>query len=132
MRVRFISLNKSKYILLIIYVILLFSTTIGVLELNYKETIIESKVIVSQMPKTTKEENNKVESRTLTINKLKEYENMPTNIDGYKVIGKLEIPKIELITYILEETTKDSLNKSVTKLTRSNNKSRRKFLYNRT
>lgn len=40
----------------------------------------------------------------------------PEEVDGYKVIGKLEIPKIELTTYILSETSKDSLNKSVTKL----------------
>lgn len=44
------------------------------------------------------------------------YLNMPEQINGFKVIGKIEIPKIELQTYILEETTKESLNESVTKL----------------
>lgn len=47
--------------------------------------------------------------------KQKAYANMPKEISGYEVIGKLEIPKIELTTYILSETTKDSLNTSVTK-----------------
>ena len=42
--------------------------------------------------------------------------NIPEEINGYKVIGKLEIPKIELETYILSETTEKSLDVSVTKL----------------
>ena len=45
-----------------------------------------------------------------------EYETMPSNLKGYKVIGKLEIPKINLTTYILEETTDETLKISVTKL----------------
>lgn len=40
----------------------------------------------------------------------------PKEIGGYKVIGKIEIPKIDLTTYILSETNKESLDKSVTKL----------------
>ncbi len=44
------------------------------------------------------------------------YINMPKDIKGYTVIGKIEIPKIELSTYILDQTTKESLNESVTKL----------------
>ena len=41
---------------------------------------------------------------------------MPQQIEGYEVIGKLEIPKIELTTYILSETDKNTLKVSVTKL----------------
>lgn len=44
------------------------------------------------------------------------YANMPKEINGYTIIGKIEIPKIKLETYILEQTTKESLNESVTKL----------------
>jgi len=44
------------------------------------------------------------------------YISIPEKINGYTVIGKIEIPKIELETYILEETSKKSLNESVTKL----------------
>lgn len=40
----------------------------------------------------------------------------PKEIGGYGVIGKIEIPKINLTTYILSETNKESLDKSVTKL----------------
>lgn len=47
---------------------------------------------------------------------LQAYQNMPQQINGYTVLGKLIIPKIELETYILDETNKTSLNTSVTKL----------------
>lgn len=40
----------------------------------------------------------------------------PKEIGGYEVIGKIEIPKIDLTTYILSETNKESLDKSVTRL----------------
>lgn len=47
---------------------------------------------------------------------LKEYENMPEKINEYKIVGRIEIEKINLSQYILEETTEKSLNVSVTKL----------------
>ena len=47
---------------------------------------------------------------------LKEYENMPKEVDGFKVIGKITIPKIEVEKYILEETTTESLLSVVTKI----------------
>lgn len=53
---------------------------------------------------------------TDTEKKKIEYENMPENIKGEKVIGKLEIPSINLETYILSETNDKTLNISVTKL----------------
>ena len=46
----------------------------------------------------------------------KEYETMPQTVKGYKVIGRIEIPKLKLNSYILEETTKKSLKVSITKL----------------
>ena len=47
---------------------------------------------------------------------LKEYENMPKEVDGFKVIGKITIPKIDVEKYILEETTAESLLSGVTKI----------------
>lgn len=50
---------------------------------------------------------------------LKEYtptKKLPEEIEGFKVIGMLEIPKINLNTYILDETNEKSLKTSVTKL----------------
>lgn len=60
------------------------------------------------------EKNNKITKTQ--IEEKNEYEAMPSNLKGHKVIGKLEIPKINLTTYILEETTDDTLKVSVTKL----------------
>lgn len=51
-----------------------------------------------------------------TEKKKVEYENIPESIKGEKVIGKLEIPSINLETYILNETNNKTLNISVTKL----------------
>lgn len=48
--------------------------------------------------------------------KLEEYKNMPKELKGYKIIGKIEIPKLNLNTYIINETNKKSLKVSVTKL----------------
>ena len=45
------------------------------------------------------------------------YQNMPKELKGKTVIGKLTIPSINLETYILEETSDETLNISVTKLT---------------
>ena len=44
------------------------------------------------------------------------YENMPKEVDGFKVIGKITIPKIDVEKYILEETTTESLLSGVTKI----------------
>lgn len=61
---------------------------------------------------------NKDEEKEKTKNKieLKEYQNMPQDMKGYKIIGKIESEKINLNQYILEETNKKTLNVSVTKL----------------
>lgn len=50
-----------------------------------------------------------------TLN-LQEYENMPREVNGFKVIGKITIPKIEVEKYILEKTTTESLLVGVTKI----------------
>lgn len=47
---------------------------------------------------------------------LKEYETMPRKIEGYKVVGKIAIPKIKIEKYILEQTTEESLKLAVTKI----------------
>ena len=50
-----------------------------------------------------------------TLN-LQEYENMPREVNWFKVIGKITIPKIEVEKYILEKTTTESLLVGVTKI----------------
>ena len=60
--------------------------------------------------------NTAVTASTSNYRKIEAYTNMPQSIDGYEIIGRLQIPKIELDTYVLAETNKNTLNKSVTKL----------------
>lgn len=125
MKIKCIIVNKYKNIITIAYIILLFISTILILQINYKNS--EPQIIKISLPKVTqsvKTAKYEIESLTKTeiinqtrVNNLKEYQNMPESIDGHKVVGKLEIPKIELTTYILGYTSKESLNKSVTKLT---------------
>ena len=125
MKIKCIIVNKDKNIITIAYIILLFISTILILQINYKNS--EPQIIKISLPKVTqsvKTAKDEIESLTKTeiinqtrVNNLKEYQNMPESIDGHKVVGKLEIPKIELTTYILGYTSKESLNKSVTKLT---------------
>lgn len=65
-----------------------------------------------------KQENTIVEQKVIEDNiamNLVEYENFPREYRGYKVVGKIKIPKLEIEKYILEETTEQSLKASVTK-----------------
>lgn len=50
------------------------------------------------------------------INRLEEYINLPREIKGQKVIGKIEIEKLNISKYILEETNEKSLKAGVTKI----------------
>lgn len=50
------------------------------------------------------------------ITKLEEYKTMPREMKGHKVVGKIQISKINLEAYILAETNNNALNVSVTKL----------------
>lgn len=67
----------------------------------------EKKILSTNQEKNTEPEKS-VKKKTATLQIPKDYE-------GWQVIGRLDIPKIKLTTYILNETTKDTLNKSVTK-----------------
>lgn len=49
------------------------------------------------------------------LNNNQQAENEIINIDGVKVIGSIKIPKIDLEYPILEETTKNNMNLSITK-----------------
>ena len=60
--------------------------------------------------------NNQEESKIKNVIYKQKEVDFPKEIEGVNVIGKLEIPKINLTTYILAETSKENLNKSVTKL----------------
>lgn len=76
-------------------------------QLNYTE---ECSVVIGENKK--EKSNNKHIQKEYKKNEI----DFPREIEGIEVIAKLEIPKISLTTYILAETSKENLNKSVTKL----------------
>lgn len=101
--------NKSRVIINFILVILIFGIiTYLRIETNSEKNIkqannYEVKNVVTYTNNI--KENEKVYSKEEVI---KEYK-------GYEVDSKLEIPKIELETYILKDFSKETLNMSVTK-----------------
>lgn len=104
---------KRKYLLfiLIISIVLFISSLIFKKNMTISENTISNNTYVEvsyvKEPLVTTASNHKT---------IEAYKNMPENINGFEVVGKLEIPKIELSTYILSETNKNTLNTSVTKL----------------
>lgn len=68
-----------------------------------------------QLQEEKKETKTNEQEKIEEIN-LPEYENMKKQIGGYKVIGKLTIPRLELEKYILEKTDEKSLKLGITKI----------------
>ncbi len=105
---------KDKIIVIknsIVISILLIAIIFFIWSLIYKKNLKNQTVVTSieTVEKTVTNEN-------IAPKKIIPQKVLPTDIDGYEIIGKLEIPKINLSTYILEETNENTLNKSVTKL----------------
>lgn len=111
-------INNMK-LMKILFITIIFLGFLAIINIENKKE--NSDVIISNITEEKEVDNITKYSNTnrtvYTSSNIKESKiDFPEEVDGYKVIGKLEIPKIELTTYILAETSKDSLNKSVTKL----------------
>lgn len=113
---------KSKIIVInnIKFMIILFLTIIFILFLIFNSNAqntynYQNNVIVDNIKIESSTTNNTVAT---AVNTEKEISSEDTllEVNGEMVIGKLEVPKINLVTYILPETNKETLNKSVTKL----------------
>lgn len=110
---------KRKYLLFIFILSIVFFICLiiyksnlksaeGNILIGYTENMINSNTDDNQA--VTKEETAKTNYK-----KKEAYTTMPQDVDGYEVVAKLEIPKINLTTYVLSETNKNTLNTSVTK-----------------
>jgi len=75
------------------------------LEQNTQRIIKEE---IKQQPEELKQEENNQE--------IKRPDDIPEKLKDYSVIAKIEIPKIDLVTYLLDETNDKTMNVSVTKL----------------
>ena len=102
---------KSKYLLFIFVLSIVFFMCSLYSKYNQKK---QNNIINVQESVFKNNEIKKVEQKG--YKKLEPYKSMPQQLEGYEVIGKLEIPKINLTTYILSETNKSTLKVSVTKL----------------
>ena len=104
--------KKGKIYNIIIVSIILFIVIAVSIE-EYKEKKEEKNTsqyeVKSLSSIYTKEKEEKIETQEYPKEEIIE------NYQGYKVSAKLEIPKIKLETYVLEEFSNESLNVSVTK-----------------
>lgn len=130
MKTNFVCFKLSKTVIILTLIILIQIIVIGleikeVLETKNLEQIqgniqnIENKIEnTAEMPVEPKQESNEIieEQENKKEEKQEEYVNMPRELKGYKVVGKLEIPKINLSSYILDHTDKKTLKVSITKL----------------
>lgn len=113
---------KSKIIVInnIKFMIILFLTIIFIffliLSSNAQDTDNhQNNIIVDNIKIESNTTNNTVQTAVNTEKEIRSEDTL-LEVNGEMVIGKLEVPKIDLITYILPETNKETLNKSVTKL----------------
>lgn len=85
----------------------------------YYHTKNETKEITSQMEQQElqQESNNKDKGKESIIVPLDPVEevSMPEKMEQYEILGEIEIPKIGVKKYILDETTDESLSLSLTK-----------------
>lgn len=105
---------KRKIIVIknsIVISILLIAIIFFILSLIYKKNINKRFILVNTQAIQKAEEKNEQ-----IVEKFIPKRILPEEIEKFEVIGKLEIPKINLSTYILKETNDKSLKTSVTKL----------------
>jgi len=104
---------------LIFYSILAFFFIISIFTICFDQIDIidfETKEVVSKIKVNRVENNTNIQIKNnINTSVLKEYENFPKEYRGYKTVGKIEIPKLNIKKYILEETTEESLKAGVTK-----------------
>lgn len=114
---------KRKLLIILFFILIIIFIVIMIIYSNHKtnqyviqvSTINTKQIKQIQSEKTESIGEEEIQDLRETIH-LKEYVNMPKKIDEYKVIGKIEIPKIKIEKYILEKTNEKSLKKSVTKI----------------
>ncbi len=113
MPIKVISLKNINKI--IILLIIFFINACIISESMYKKQI--SKIQHANIQNEVCEKKEKIQPEfNIKIVQKEKVLAIPDQYKNLNIIGKLEIPKINLITYIIGETTEKSLSKSVTKL----------------
>ena len=107
--------NIKTKIILFISIIFFTVYLVNVKNVTKNETV--HNITIQTSYERQEKENISKETKTVSQSKVKQsYINIPEKINGYTVIGKIQIPKIKLETYILEDTNQETLKETVTKL----------------
>lgn len=116
MKAKVIKVKKqlvASFILAFIFLVCIFNICIDQVDkFSFKTREVSSKVNTLQ---SNSIKTDKIEIKSNVNTNLKEYESFPKEYRGYKTVGKIKIPKLEIEKYILEETTQESLKVAVTK-----------------
>ena len=118
MKSKVIVINNKKTKILLITILFLLIFIITNIKIKNSESISNNNDITNEcITNIYKKLNiNEEVNNVVNIKNNESKVDFPQEIEGREVIGKLEISKIDLTTYILSETSKENLNKSVTKL----------------
>ena len=110
--------KKKRQVVKIIIFFALFSIIAWIIKEEITENKIKDKeVSMYDTQSLTSCENQTIEESSEIANNIEEYpkEEIISNYNGYDVIAKLEITKIDLETYVLKDYSVEALNISVTK-----------------
>lgn len=112
--------NLKRYIINILLISIIVSIVIWIIIENYQENQLETDKYNAQAISTVQENNIQISQKNEkenTVKTVKQYpkEEILQTYKGYNVCAKLEIPSIQLETYVLSKYSKDALEISVTK-----------------
>lgn len=122
MKFKVFVLDKGKILLIALFIISLIVLIYNICRYVYtkQEDIVETNIDIERKRSNSINIKEAMEKLKIGITsdtvEVKEYEFMPQYIQNFLVIGELQIPSINLDTYILNDSSNKALNISVTKL----------------
>lgn len=116
MKAKVIKVKKPlifSFILFLLFLSIIFIIGMDQIDsISFETKQVSSKLNNRQAKEKVPKENERNNNRTILKT---EYEAFPREYKGYKVVGKIKIPKLGIEKYILEETTEETLKVAVTK-----------------
>ena len=114
--------ERKQYIVVILLVIttILFLAMGSYTHIKKQKNLVNNKKIETSLTSTQNiiEENiksNEIQNKAKDIDESQEEQQIVTTFNGYDIIAKLEIPKIELETYVISEYSEKALGVAITK-----------------
>lgn len=110
-----ITKKRRKNLTLVFFLIVIIGVLIYKSNIKEKEKILISNDLQSNLVSSQNVNENYSQNNEKTNTNIETKENIIKYFKGYPVIAKLEIPKINLETYVISEYSKEALGVSVTK-----------------